>query len=310
MSRAFLALLLLLAGTQRALADDALSAIDDCVAKLGGTEAGYKLVAERCPNLAATLKSSEYAPWLPRDWDRPESQVSWRGLQDLRLLLTREVRREGPGAALSVSDVPALIAQLAAADQPQTLWQRFIAWLERLLTPRADPQRPSWLQRFLEGLSAPDRFWRSVTWVSLALVVALAMAVAINELRVAGVLRGPRRVARPAVQRAAAGALTLADVAQAEPSQQPRLLLELVAARLNQQARLPPPRALTVRELASAAQLTDPADRERISDLAGACEWQRYCERPVAPAVLEHALRAGRELLASLDAAATQPAAT
>ena len=88
--------------------------------------------------------------------------------------------------------------------------------------------------------------------VSLALVVVLAAAVAINELRMAGVLRRPRRGAQPPVPPAAPGALKLADVAQAEPAQQPRLLLELIAVRLNQQSRLPPPRALTVRELASA----------------------------------------------------------
>jgi hypothetical protein len=83
-------------------------------------------------------------------------------------------------------------------------------------------------------------------------------------------------------------------------------LLELVATRLVEQSRLPPARALTVRELSGAARLEDPADRARLSVLASTCERVRFSDQEVAPAILARALARGRELLASLDAAPAQ----
>ncbi|TLY55636.1 MAG: DUF4129 domain-containing protein [Gammaproteobacteria bacterium] len=88
----------------------------------------------------------------------------------------------------------------------------------------------------------------------------------------------------------------------ASPFRQPTLLLELITARLGEQGRLPPARALTVRELTRAARLPGESDRERLSELAAACERVRFSGREPAPQALTAALARGRELLAALEA--------
>jgi hypothetical protein len=304
MRRALLALLLLISITPLAAAGEALTEIDACIKKLdAGLDVGYQRVAERCPELPGVLKDSSFAAWLPHDWDQPHNQLSRRGLMDLMALLAREERRAPAGSELSVAAVPSILAAIQKADQPRSLWQRFKDWLNRLLTLSGQPLGPSWWQRLLAGVRVPQLLWRVITWAALGVVVALAGGIVINELRVAGVLR-PRRAATLAPLVALPRRVTLADIGQASLAQQPRMLLELIAARLAEQARLPPPRALTLRELAGAARLSDARDRERLEDLATACERLRYSDRELEPPALERALQAGRELLSSLDAAA------
>lgn len=308
MRAALLALLFLTPEFALAAPGGPLAEIDACVDRLDpGLDVGFERIAERCPRLAATLKDSSYGVWLPRDWDRRGNQLSRAGLRDLKTLLLREDART-TAPQLSVAAVPSILATLATVDEPRTLWQRFKGWLHRLLNPPPQQSQQSWLQRLFAQLQISASVWRSISWVSLALVVALAVAVIVNELRAAGVWN--RRTSPTRATQLARGAqlATLAEIAHAEPSEQPRLLLEIIATRLTAQARLPQPRSLTVRELTSAARLPDPLDRARLSDLAGACEQLRYSDRALAPSVLAGALTAGRELLAALEAvSASQP---
>ncbi|HEV2285859.1 MAG TPA: DUF4129 domain-containing protein, partial [Steroidobacteraceae bacterium] len=67
--------------------------------------------------------------------------------------------------------------------------------------------------------------------------------------------------------------------------------------------RLPPARALTVRELLRAAHLGDAGDRARLADLAQVCERLRFSGRPLPPETLAGALARGRELLDGLGVA-------
>ena len=305
MRRALLALLFLISVTPLAAASEALAEIDACIDKLdAGLDVGYQRIAERCPALPAALKDSSFSAWLPHDWDRPGNQLSRRGLADLKGLLVRESRRAPSGPELSVAAVPSILAAIGKVDQPRSLWQRFRAWLNRLLRPPAQSRQESWLQRLFAGAEIPVLAWRVITWAALAVVVALAAAIVLNELRVAGVFRARRSAGATTGVPPQARRTTLEEIAQGNLAQQARLLLELIAARLAEQARLPPPRALTVRELTGAASLADPRDRARLTDLAVACERLRYSDRELDQPVLERALEAGRELLSALDAAA------
>ncbi|HJX21849.1 MAG TPA: DUF4129 domain-containing protein, partial [Steroidobacteraceae bacterium] len=103
---------------------------------------------------------------------------------------------------------------------------------------------------------------------------------------------GPARPAAP----------TLLELERASPSQQPQLLLELVTARLGEQERLPPARALTVHELTRAAQLPRESDRGHLEELAAVCERVRFSDRETPPHMLTAAVAHGRELLAALEA--------
>src|SRR2546421_9737283 len=77
MSRWLLALVLAAAGLPGATAHDALGAIDACLAQLDrGLDVGYRRIAARCPDLAPSLMQSQWAAWLPRDWNQPENLLS------------------------------------------------------------------------------------------------------------------------------------------------------------------------------------------------------------------------------------------
>jgi hypothetical protein len=308
MRRALLALLIGLCAAPLAQARDALAAIDACLPQLDSLDVGYERIAARCPDLTASLKASPWEAWLPRDWNRPHNQLSVDALVELRALLQREAARTPFGHQLRTSTVSGVLAALTQADQPRTWWQRFRSWLHDLLTPRPQPAQDSWLQRLLIAMHLPPALARWIRWLTLALIAASGLAIVLNELRVAGLLasRWGRGARVPAASGGAGAAVTLEELERASLSQQPRLLLELVATRLVEQSRLPPARALTVRELSGAARLEDPADRARLSVLASTCERVRFSDQEVAPAILARALARGRELLASLDAAPAQ----
>ena len=310
MRRAFLALLIWLAGVPHAQGRDALAAIDACLPQLdAGLDVGYQRIAERCPDLTPSLVASPWGAWLPRDWYQPHNQLSVDGLAELRALLVRESAATLPGHEPRTATVSGVLKALSVADQPRSWWGRFKNWLHELFArpPAADD---SWLQRLLVRLHLPPVLGRMIVWVGLALVSALGLAIVVNELRIAGWLsswRGGAARARTAATAGAAGGVGLEELERASLSQQPRLLLELVAARLTQLSRLPPARALTVRELSGAARLEAAVDRARLSELAATCERVRFSDEEVEPAMLARALTQGRELLASLDAPVTQP---
>ena len=312
MRRWLLALVLATAGLQAAQARDALVALDSCLAKLDRfADTDYSRIVARCPDLASSLAQSEWAPWLPRDWnrDRADNLLSVDGLSELRTLLTRAAANGAARGAPRVARLTPLLARLTETDAPRGgWWARFKQWLREILTPQPEHADDRWLRRLFGQLGLSQAVLRGIAWASLALVVALALAVVANELRVAGLLRRWQRAAGGARGAPAAPTqLTLYDLEQAEASRQPQLLLALITARLGEQERLPPARALTLQELTRAARLPRPADRARLQELAAACEQVRYSEQQLAAPILAAALRQGRELLAALDSAALQP---
>ncbi len=305
MSRWLLALVLAAAGLPGATARDALGAIDACLAQLDrGLDVGYQRIAARCPDLTPSLTQSQWAAWLPRDWNQPKSLLSADGLTELRTLLTREPASAPQGRAPRVARVAVVLATLTQPDRPHGgWWARFRQWLREALTPPPQHADPGWLRRMIADAGLSQAVLEGIVWGALLLVIALAGAVVMNELRVAGLLKGRHRA--PAGALAAASppaAVTHQDLERASPFRQPTLLLELIAARLGEQDRLPPARALTVHELTRAARLPEESDRERLSELAAACERLRFSDREPAPQTLAAALARGRELLAALEA--------
>jgi hypothetical protein len=310
MRRWLLALVLAAAGLPGARAHDALGAIDACLKQLDrGLDVGYQRIAARCPDLTPSLAQSQWAPWLPRDWNQPENLLSASGLTELRTLLTREPIWAPDGRAPRVARVAAVLATLTQPDQPRGgWWARFRQWLREALTPPPQRADPGWLRRMIAEAGLSQAVLEGVVWGALLLVIALAGAVVVNELRIAGLLKGGHRA--PGGARAAQplpAALTLQDLEHASPFRQPTLLLEIITTRLAEQDRLPPARALTVHELTRAARLPEESDRERLRELATACERVRFSDREPAPQTLSAALARGRELLAALEAHVRHP---
>ncbi|HUE48776.1 MAG TPA: hypothetical protein VMO54_06185 [Steroidobacteraceae bacterium] len=305
MSRWLLALVLAAAGSPGATAHDALSAIDVCLAQLDrGLDVGYQRIAARCPDLTPSLMHSQWAAWLPRDWNQPENLLSADGLTELRTLLAREPASAPQGRAPRVARVAEILATLTQPDQSRGgWWARFRQWLREALTRPPQRADPGWLRRMIADSGLSQAVLDGIVWGALVLVMVLAAAVVMNELRIAGIFK--RRHPAPRSARAAArqaAAVTLQDLEHASLLRQPTLLLELITARLGEQDRLPPARALTVHELTRAARLPEESDRERLMELAAACERLRFSGREPAPLGLAAALARGRELLAALDA--------
>jgi hypothetical protein len=309
MSRGLLALVLMLAAVPGQAAPDAPAALDSCISRLEPElDVGFAKIAARCPDLAPSLRASPWAAWLPSDWDKPDNNLSRRGLEELRALIGRESARSG--GAVQAPRLASLAPLLATLRTPSVAhggwWARFKAWLHEVFAPRPARPESGWLRRLITRLAIPPRLLDALAVVALCLVAVLAATIVTGELRAAGWL-GRRRRPTGADARPRPGVSldhAWAEIEGADPDERPRLLLELIAARLAAQDRLPPARALTVRELLEAARLPVDADRERLRELAGVSERLRFSDRLLSPQALGAALAHGRELLAGLEAAA------
>jgi hypothetical protein len=305
MSPWLLALLLAVSAAPPTSANDALQSLDACIGRLeGSVDIGYARVAARCPDLQSTLTRSDWGRWLPPDWNKPGNQLSVDGLAQLRTLVLRQ-----PEVSSPVPRVASLGAVLAELDMKESAhrswWARFKEWLHEIFTPRPAPARQGWLER----LTVSQLLERMLVGGVFAVLLALVGAVLVNELRVAGLLGPARRRSAPAANAAAApdAPQDPSPWREASPAEQPRLLLEAIVARLMQLRRLPPARALTLHELAQAAQLASAADHERLAGLADTCERLRFGSRTVPQQALSAALTQGGELLAALEAPLARP---
>jgi hypothetical protein len=305
--RLLLALVLVLAATPVA-ARDALGALDSCLKQLDPRlDVGYDKIVARCPDLAPALKASPWAAWLPRDWDKPGNDLSDQGLTELRTLIVRESQRRADLRAPRIERVSSVLAALKAGQPaPASWWERFKAWVHGILAARPATDTNGWLARLLGTTQLSERLTRLIMVAVGAVLIAVAAAIVINELRLAGWLR-PRGRTGPghAVDADAAppGSDDLGRIEAAAAEARPRLLLELIARRLYEQGRLPPARALTVQELLRAARLAEAADRERLRVLAAASERLRFSDSVPGPEALGAALAGGRALLTGLAAA-------
>src|SRR5262249_31937965 len=90
-TRALPALLLVVAASAPAHAEDALTALNDCIHKLDSSlDVGYQRIAARCPGLTPALEHGPGAAWLPGDWKKPHNQLSLDDLRELQQQLWRE----------------------------------------------------------------------------------------------------------------------------------------------------------------------------------------------------------------------------
>jgi hypothetical protein len=294
--------LFLLAGVTAAHAHELLDRLDACIGRLDqDLDVGYERIAARCPELPSALAHSAWAPWLPSDWNQPRNQLSADGLVELRTLLARSLKVSVPVHAPRAQTAAAVLARISQAEDPRRgWWQRFKAWLRALTTgSEADPDS---LAGWLGPLDFSHGAARVVAWLAIVLVVALALAILVNELRIAGVFTVRRSAPRGRVHLAGDQAdPELIELERRDPREQPALLLELITDRLTEQGRLPPARALTTRELLRGARLADESERSWLSELATACEQLRFSTHDFAAASIASAIVAGRRVLARLE---------
>lgn len=281
-------------------------AIDDCRPRLDTqADVGYDRVSARCPNLASALERSGVEQWLPQGWKEIRNNLSVGSLNELRSLLDRELGAHASERKPRVEKLNDVLAGLGNQHSVTNgTWLRFKRWLRELMERHDREDRDDWFDRMVRRTGLSDAIGEVITYISLGAMVLLALLVVLNELRAAGLLgrREPDEVdARDADLSATRPIPTMSDIERAPLIERPRLLLELVAARLTAIRRLPPASAMTVRELSRAVNLEGPQDRERLVSLASTAERARYAEDGVPPEALESAYRSGRELVDSVE---------
>ena len=274
-----------------------------CAKRLGKADVGLAAIERRCPDVREALDAIGIrALYGPATRDALYGQP----LLDSLALMDRPVSDAGRVPALAT--LPAALQSLGERPAEVGWWQRLKAWLIEHL--RIHPGRDAsgdpfaWLGKWLSKLSLSEAAFTLLYYVLLALMLAGAGAVLINELRASGRLPARARVLRGtaggAIAAAGEAALSIADVERAPASGRARLLLKFVIERLAATGRLPGARSLTHRELASRAQLDEPAARERLANLAALAERQLFGGEAVPEATLAPGLAEGRALAMAL----------
>jgi hypothetical protein len=299
-------LLCVLALPAAAAQDAALRAVDACITRLDTEiDVGFVRVAARCPELPGALRASAWVQWLPATWSDGDNNLSAKSLEALRALVARELALSPPAAAPQVARLRPILAQLAiGAAERLGWWARLHNWLRGVFARSAPAERDGAFARLFGRVSLSDAVLECVAFMSVALVLALAALIVVNEWRAAG-LRAPWVRNKPsdgAPERKGVPQVSWLDIERAAEAERPRMLLALLVARLTAARRLPSCAALTVRELARAAQLGDAEDRSRLLEVALAAERLRYSGRLTEPAGLATAIERGRELLERLNA--------
>lgn len=214
---------------------------------------------------------------------------------------SREAAQPLPASRLDAGRVAAILASLEAPPRKASWWERFNRWLESWLGRAGeDADAPEWLAKLLGGI--PPWAAKLVFWLVLGALVAGLAAIAVIELRAAGVLRRqqprPAAAAPGAARETAREAPDLAFIGRLPARDQPAALLQWAIRRLVARRILPADRSLTNGELAAVLRTHAPAELPLFQRLACAAEAAVYGAR--APAA--------DEVRALLDAVGTPPA--
>ena len=199
-------------------------------------------LGEVCGDFAAALADDPWGEALAKTQPDELTAAAF-------IALTKVANSYAQPATRSV-DVAALDAALRSvatqvAPPELSLWQRAMRWLqERLGRSEPGEEARGWLDKWLSGISLPER-WTRYLLAGLGVFAIVATALIVwNELRAAAVF-GRRRALLGAANgsidqpTAALRAHSLADVRAAPFARQPALLLVLVLRRVARRRRSP-----------------------------------------------------------------------
>lgn len=325
MTRAGAALVLVLAALLLAPAFDASaqsrtgpgrSAAAECAERLraaseDGSSEGAPRLADVCADLAEQL---DYGEWAPALGSIGAGELTARPFRELVDLMGHYERRPH-ATGLAIDELEAVVDALRPFEPVAelSLWDRIREWLRKRLglDERDDG---GGLLAWLRNLSIPDAWIRTIVYVLGITVVIGALVVAVNELRLSGVLggRGSRRDGRkdgevpPWAKRVP---LTYDAVKRAPPVRQPALLLGLLVERLRGRFGDAVRDSLTHRELAAAAETLGVRRRDELEAVASAAERVTFSGWRPEPSDAERVLAQGKAVLDELEAAPPPAAA-
>lgn len=295
------------AGASVLTADVSRAAIESCSAKLRELTRGSDNGAlepfdlrKRCPSLA-------------RDLDSPSGEETFSGV-DIGAISLEGVRDVGaivdgfrPAAGdrarieLDFDGLEALLDDVLIEKTTQdSLWDRFLRWLEQHVREGDSPQLGR-LFDWLEDLDAPPWLGDVLIKTSTVLIILLALIVVGNELRLSGLPRRRRRErsgeSAPAAAdgTARARALGFDELRDLPARPLAAAIVEMVTAAFAERGWLSRDRSLTNGELLREVQARASAVVQPFSALLGSVESIVYGDRPADE-------QSRRRLIASAEA--------
>lgn len=237
----------------------------------GGDPADY-LVAEYCEAFPDAVAASRWAEALPAD---EAGWLSAAGLASLIELERAVARRTETRPTLAADQLDAAIERLRPfePEPAMSLWERLVKWIVDWL--ESDQVQSSGLIEWLRSLSLPEGTARIIVVGTSAVIVLLAIAIALNEIRRA---RAPRRRSASA----AGGHASLHDVTDVPLSferikslplrQQPGALFVHVVAGLHERRRVEVRDDQTHREVIQSVRKGETTATDRFESVATAAE--------------------------------------
>lgn len=284
-------------------ADQAAAAPADVIAECGSADTdaiGLQELEAACPGLEHALVELGYGPFISAS---QLDELSVHSLVDLQRLAERY--REPPADCcgdIEIASLKPILQSLQQQEQqqrPLTLRERLRKWLRSVFDrPGSDSQ--SWLSRWLDDVQVSAAVSRAIVYGLVILVIVLAIAVLLNELRAAGLLR--RRVRAGKDVQIAAGAdrdpatMTPADLDKVALQDRPSVLLRMLVATLVKTGRLRTERSLTHRELGLRATFDEAAQRECFQRIAALGERVIYGDGRIPEDDVATMVQAGRTL--------------
>jgi hypothetical protein len=288
---------LLLALLSSAAAAAPVEVLRECAADAPKAARGIEKLSAACPNLSDALQMLGVDKLLSGAW---RESLSPQALLDVAELSTRYDASQihaGP----HIASLPDIIAALNGKPAPaNSWWQRLNSWLRDWLA-RHDFSLSGRFSRWLDELAKSPSIWKVAGFLCVALIVAAAVAVIVNELRSAGVWqrRGRARVPNRNADSAMLAAPAAGVVAAPAQHGASELLRQLVA-RLTQTGRLRNERSLTHREIIVRSRLDTEEQRNVLAGVAVTAERVTYGDGASAEPT-SALIASGRALLAQLD---------
>lgn len=282
----------------------ALDTLIDCAATTAPDVQGLAALTADCPGLDTAFTELALAEHMPEGW---QAHLTRDSLLDLAVLL-RRYQGNPQDHAPGVSTLPGILHDLASEQPPagKSWWDAVKEWLRSWLERNQNQDSGSWLSRLLQNFKPSELVLGILLYGLLGLVVISAIAIIINELRAAGVLRRSKHTTTEArhITTGYGGvdaALTLDDLARAALHDKSAILLHLLVARLLAARRLKTDRSLTHRELSQRGEFASAEQRERFTQVATLAEHALYGSTPNAPDHIERVVAEGQALLQQLE---------
>lgn len=281
--------------------------VDDCLAQVEPAQVGLPALEERCPGLTQALPELTASADLPPGWD---ATLGFDMLEEIASL-HRHFDRSPAGARPDAAAIHAVLDEYTpeAAGAAPTPWQRFRAWVERLLRGGEEADSSSWFNEWWERQSVPGWAGKTLFYLLISLVLMVSIYVIGREVRAAREGREARQRSGMRDLRSGSGgheALSVSLIEQADLTERPQLYLRLLVRELVRLGRLRPDRSLTHSELAGAARFEATADLDAFGQLAQVAERQLYGGGAGRDRI-EEVLARAREVHARLERSVAPP---